>query len=311
MTDTDMDGGGLYPWQEGDKIIKYSRPRADIVISPMTVVMPNGVKYIIPEKRFENQTLGANVYDYDGWEFRYLYLDANGDIHYKSARTSGGLSNYPPDPPEGSVRLGYILVGYGTEEPDGTLVTIKDYDSNGTPVFKERIYHDSRYRDERLVRASGDDIAIGGTPYGAETINLNVTGKEYETHYLKLGKGKRSASISITRTDGSDYDKYTYGASLVVGRKSANNADGLGRSIWGTYVDSSGNSGQVTGRREGNYGVYILDPKVFGKSYTYLYDADLMPDPDDPEVIALKLTFYNRSSSTTENFDLKITWHAL
>ncbi|NBI31236.1 prophage endopeptidase tail family protein [Chengkuizengella marina] len=295
----------------GLPVSEWIAPVGDVVVSPMTVIMPNGVKHNLQEKRFENQDLGAGITDIDGWEFRYLYVDNEGEIQYYSAGTSGGGQEYPPDPPDNHcVRIGYLLIGYGTQDPDGDINTEKDF-STVKPNFKQRIYHDNRYRDERLVRANKNDIALGGTPYGSETISLSVTGKEYETYYLQLGKGKRSASISITRTDGTEYDAYTYGASLVVGRKSANNADGLGRSVWGTYVDSSGNAGQVTGRREGVYGAYILDPKVFGKSYTYLYDTDLMPHPDEPEVIALKLTFYNRSSSVTEDCDLKVTWHAL
>ncbi|MDP5274361.1 phage tail protein [Chengkuizengella axinellae] len=288
---------------------KFVRPRADVVVSDMAVIMPNQSKHVIQGKRFDNQLFGCGMYDFDGWEYRKLYVNSDLEIKYESEGTSGGGLEYPSNPPDGSLRLGYMLVGYGFESPDGDLSIEKTYNSDGSPAFKERIYHDNRYRDERLIRASDNELAFGGTPYGSEIINVNTS--NYQTYYINLGKGKRSASVSITRTDGSEFDNYSYGANLVIGRKAANNADNLGRSIWGTYVDSSGNAGQVTGRRQDNYTQYILDSKVFGKSYTYLYDADLMPHPEEPETISLKLTFYNRSSSSTENFDLKITWHAL
>jgi phage minor structural protein len=299
-----------YP--SGTSIYLWSQPTADIVVSSGTVVMPDGRYLQIPATRFNGQTLGSNPGDYDGWEFRYLWIDTNGNVQFASAGTSGGWNQYPPNPPAGSLRIGYMLVGYGMEDPNGDLNNTKDYGTDKFPNFKERIYHDYRYRDQRALTAVDNDVAYGNLPYGAQTLSVSVSGKEYKTYYIPVGVGKRSVKLAISLDDGSGYDNYTYGADLTIGRKAANNADGKGRSVWGTYVDSSGNSGMVNGQRnQSPYGVHILNPKVWGKTYTMLYDADLMPDPADASKISLKLTFYNYSTSTTESFDLKLNWHAL
>jgi hypothetical protein len=40
-----------------------------------------------------------------------------------------------------------------------------------------------------------------------------------------------------------------------------------------------------------------------------LYDADLIPDPVNAEIITFKLNFYNYGS-TAETIDLGLNWHA-
>jgi phage minor structural protein len=287
----------------------WIRPTGDIVVSPMTVILPNNKKFVIPETRFNNQQLGANEGDFDGWEFRYLYVDSAGVVRLANAGTSGGWKVFPPNPPAGSVRIGYLLVGYGTESPDGMLNDTKEY-SNGIPVFKEKIYHDIRYRDERLVRVKDGEIIIGGTPYGTQIQNVSCGPSEYKTYYIPLGKGKRSANVSISIYDGTEYDNYNYGANLTVGRKAANDADGKGRPIFGSFTDVDGVRAHVQGRRNlSPYGIHILNPRVWNKSYSMLYDADLVPDPANAEIISLKLVFYN-NGGTTETFDLRLNWHA-
>mgnify|MGYP001492343415 CR=1 FL=1 len=300
-----LSSGSVYLW---------TRPSADVVVAPMEVVMPDGQYKQIPETRFSNQQLGTNVGDIDGWEFRLLYLDNNGVVKYESQGTSaGGVKAYPTTPAAAAVRIGYLFVGYGIQDPDLMLQDGKHYDDNGYPLFKEIIYHDNRFRDERAVRANGSsEVALGGSPYGAQVLAVSVAAKTYQTYYIPVGAGRRSVNLSITIDDGTDYDNYTYGAQLTVGRKAANNADGLGRSVWSTYVDADGQKGHVTGQRNlSPYGPHILSPRVWNKSYTCLYDADLIPSPDDASVIALKLTFYNYHASVTESFNLKLNWHAL
>ncbi len=311
-------GGGPYanyPCEvdSGMAIYNYAKPTGDVVVSPLTVNTPDFRKVSIPTTTFSNETFGANVGDYDGWEFRYIYLDTNDNVLIKSAGTSGGLDEYPPDPPSGSTRIGYMLVGYGKQEPDDTLNSTKDLDSAGRPAFKERIYHDIRYRDEKRVKVNGDQLELVDTPYGTSTLNLSVSSGQYVDKYINIGKGKRSISLSLTLDDGTDYDNYDYGASITLGRKSANNADGQGRPLWATYSDADNNRGHVQQQRNRSpYGVHILTPRVWNKSYTLLYDADIMPDPSNPEELAIKLTFHNYHSSYTDgSFDLKVNWHAL
>lgn len=297
---------------QGNLIYKWIRPVGDIVVSPMTVVMPNKKRFVITETRFAQQTLGTSRSDQDGWEFRILYIDSNGQVKLESAGTQGGLRQYPPNPPAGSVRIGYMLIGDGLTLPDGTINSGRDRDSRSRPIFKELIYHDFRYRDERLIRTSDRDILIGGVPYGTQTLAVSVAAKEYKTYYIPVGKGRRSTNLSITIDDGSGYDNFLYGANLTVGRKAANDADGKGRPIFGSYTDADGQRGHVTGLRNiAPYGIHVLSPRVWNKQYTMLYDIDLMPDPNDPSVISLKLTFYNYSSSVSESFNLKLNWHAL
>jgi phage minor structural protein len=287
----------------------WIRPTGDIVVSPMTVILPNNKKFVIPETRFNNQQLGANQGDFDGWEFKYLYVDSTGVVRIASAGTSGGWKVFPPNPPAGSVRIGYLLVGYGTESPDGMLNDTKEY-NNGIPVFKEKIYHDIRYRDERLVRVKDGEIIIGGAPYGTQLLTVTCNPGEYKTYYIPLGKGKRSANVSISLSDGTEYDNYNYGANLTVGRKAANDADGKGRPIFGSFTDVDGVRAHVQGRRNiSPYGIHILSPRVWNKSYTMLYDADLIPDPTNAEIISLKLVFYNYGGSV-ETFNLRLNWHA-
>ncbi|MBB6689900.1 phage tail protein [Cohnella xylanilytica] len=299
-------------YSSGTSVYLWNLPTGDIVVSAGTAIMPDGRYLQIPAARFNGQTLGTNPGDYDGWEFRHLWIDVNGNVQLAAAGTSGGWNLYPPNPPAGSLRIGYMLVGYGMEDPDGSLNSTKDYATDKYPNFKERIYHDYRYRDQRAITAVDNDVAYGGVPNGAQTLSVSVSGKQYQTYYIPIGMGKRSVKLAISLDDGSGYDAYTYGADLTIGRKAANNADGKGRSVWGTYVDSSGSSGMVNGQRNASpYGVHILTPRVWGKTYTMLYDADLMPDPADASRIALKLTFYNYSASTTESFDLSLRWHAL
>ncbi|MBP2898917.1 hypothetical protein J8340_23270, partial [Escherichia coli] len=290
----------------------WTYPTADIVVTAAEVVMPDGTYRRIPETRFTNQRLGANQDDYDGWEFRYLYINSSGVVQISSAGTSGGWNVYPPNPPAGSVRIGFMLVGYGHEEPDGSLDSRKEYDATGYPIFKERIYHDTRYRDERMVRAEAGDVALGGTPYGSQTIYVSCGPREYQTLHIPVGKGKRSVNLSLSLYDSSGYDNYNYGAQMTVGRKAANNADGKGRPLWATYTDADNARGHVSGQRNiSPYGVHILSPRVWNRQYTMLYDADLMPDPTDSSLIALKLTFYNYHATASEAFNLKLTWHAL
>jgi phage minor structural protein len=287
----------------------WIQPKGDIVVSPMTVIMPNNKKFVIPETRFNSHQLGAGSSDFDGWEFRYLYVDTSGIVQLASAGTSGGWKVYPPNPPAGCVRIGYLLVGYGTESPDGMLNSTKEY-SNGIPVFKERIYHDIRYRDERLVRVKDGEVIIGGAPYGTQTLNVSCAASQYKTYYIPLGKGRRSANVSISLSDGTEYDNYNYGANLTVGRKAANDADGKGRPIFGSFTDVDGVRAHVQGRRNiSPYGIHILSPRVWNRSYSMLYDADLVPDPTNAEIISLKLVFYNYGG-TTETFDLRLNWHA-
>ncbi|WP_308637728.1 phage tail protein [Paenibacillus silvisoli] len=292
-------------------VFLWNQPKADIVVSAMEVIMPDGKYVVIPETRFNNQTLGAGSTDFDGWSYKYLYVDSGGVVRMASAGTSGGLAAYPPNPPAGSIRIGYMLVGYGKEDPDGGLSNSKDFGTDGFPVFKERIYHDVRYRDERAIRAAAGDVAYGGAPYGAQTLAVSVGANSYQTYYVQVGAGRRSVNLSISLDDGSGYDNYTYGAQMTIGRKAANNADGLGRSFWATYVDADGARGHVTGQRNlVPYGVHVLSPRVWNKTYTMLYDIDLMPDPNNGGIIALKLTFRNYGGSA-ESFSLKLNWHAL
>ncbi|MEK3882433.1 phage tail spike protein [Paenibacillus sp. PL2-23] len=304
--------GVSFNYLSSGSVFLWTRPVADVVVSAVEVVMPDGSYKLIPETRFNTQTLGAGAGDIDGLEFRYLYINSSGVVQYASAGTAGGEITYPPNPPAGGVRLGFMVVGYGREDPDGTIRVLKEVDANGYPVFKERIYHDIRYRDERSVRADGSDVAFGGTPYGAQSLAVSCGPKTYQTYYVPVGKGRRSLNLSLTLDDGSGYDNYNYGAQLTVGRKAANNADGKGRSLWATYTDADNVRGHVSGQRNTSpYGVHVLSPRVWGRSYTMLYDADLMPDPTDGSAIALKLTFYNYHNSTTESFNLKLNWHAL
>lgn len=106
--------GNMYLW---------NKPAADIVVSDMEVYFQDGKYFVIPETRFNSQSCG-NPIDFDGWEFRYLYIDTNGVIHNSTAGTSGGLDEYPPDPPAGSIRSSYLFYGFGTEEPDGHLNSV-------------------------------------------------------------------------------------------------------------------------------------------------------------------------------------------
>ncbi|SEM82157.1 phage tail protein [Paenibacillus sp. OV219] len=290
----------------------FSRPQGDIVVSAMEVIMPDGKYLTIPETRFAAQILGAGFSDFDGWEFRYLYVDSGGVVRLTNAGTSGGWTAYPPNPPTGSIRIGYILIGFGKEDPDGGLNSSKDFGTDGFPVFKEKIYHDVRYRDERAIRAVAGDIAYGGVPYGAQTLAVSAAAGTYQTYYVQIGAGRRSVNLSLSLDDGSGYDNYTYGAQLTVGRKAANNADGLGRSLWATYVDVDNVRGHVNGQRNlSPYGVHVLSPRVWNKTYTMLFDVDLTPDPNNGGVIAFKLTFRNYSGSVSESFNLKLNWHAL
>lgn len=283
---------------------------ADIVVSSAVVIMPNKQRFVIQETRFSARNVHVPGTDADGWKFIYLWVNTSGVIQNAEAGTSGGWKVYPPNPPAGCVRLGYLLAGFGTEDPDGTLNSTFNF-SGGLPVYTQRIYHDTRYRDERAVRAEGGEALLGGVPYGVQTITVNTAPGEFKTFYLQVGKGKRSVNASLTLDDGSGYDNYSYGAQMVVGRKAANNADGLGRPVWANYTDADGQRGHVTGQRNlSPYGIHILNPRVWGKSYTLLYDADLMPDPSNAAVIALKLTFRNFGGSS-ESFDLKVNWHAL
>lgn len=304
--------GVSFSYLSSGSVFLWTSPVADVVVSAAEVVMPDGSYKIIPETRFNARTLGANPGDLDGLELRYLYINSAGVVQYASAGTSGGEVSYPPNPPAGSVRIGFMVTGYGREDPDGTIRVTKEVDANGYPVFKERIYHDVRYRDERSVRADGSDVAFGGTPYGSQSLAVSCGPQTYQTYYIPVGKGRRSLNLSMSLDDGSGYDNYNYGAQLTVGRKAANNADGKGRSLWATYTDADNVRGHVTGQRNiSPYGVHVLSPRVWARNYTMLYDADLMPDPADGSAIALKLTFYNYHSSTTESFNLKLNWHAL
>ncbi|WP_409346769.1 phage tail spike protein [Paenibacillus sp. MBLB4367] len=295
----------------GQKIIQFPNVTADIVVSGTTVVMPDKRRFVVPETRFNSYTVSVPGSDEDGWKFTYLYVNSSGVPQITDAGTSGGENVYPPNPPSGSVRLGYLLVGFGKEAPDGTINSSKNFDGNGYPIWTQRIYHDNRYRDERAVRANGNEALLGGAPYGAQTLAVSVAGQAYQTYYIPVGKSRRSVNLSITLDDGSGYDNVLYGASVVVGRKAANNADGKGRPLWATYVDADGGRGHVAGQRNtAPYGVHVLSPRVWNKSYTMLYDCDLMPDPNDASTISLKLTFYNYSGSA-ESFNLKLNWHAL
>jgi len=226
----------------------------------------------------------------------------------------GNLDQYPPNPPSGSVRIGYLIVGANDTYPDGSLSIGLDLDdTTGKPNNKYKIYHDVRYRDEQKVRVNGNELEIVNTPYGTNTLTLNVGTDQYVDKYINIGKGKRSIQCSITLDDGSGYDNYDYGANLTIGRKSANNADGKGLPVWATYTDADNNRGHVQQQRNTSpYGIHILNPRVWNKNYTLLYDADIMPDPNNPDDLAIKLTFHNYSSSYTDgSFDLKVNWHAL
>lgn len=314
LTSTSFTGvtGIAYNFRSTGSVYLWTVPVADVVVSAAEVIMPDGSYKTTPETRFNSRALGAGNSDLDGWGYVYLYINPSGVVQYATAGTQAGKIAYPPNPPAGSIRMGFLLVGFGTEDPDGVASINKDYGTDGYPVFKERIYHDNRYRDERAVRADGSDVVLGGTPYGAKMLAVSVGPRAYQTYYIPVGKGRRSVNLSMSLADSSGYDNFLYGAQLTIGRKAANNADGLGRSLWATYVDASQVRGHVTGQRDfAPYGVHVLSPRVWNKTYTMLYDADLMPDPTDASMITLKLTFYNYSSSTTEIFDLKLNWHAL
>lgn len=303
-----------YQWSVGKIIYSWTEPHADVVVSKMSVLMPDNTRFIIPETRFENRPIGNAEDDWDGWGFRTVYVDVNGVLQFKTASTLFGVNQYPSNHPEGSVRVGYMLVGCGESEPDGSASDAFDfeYDSEGFPVFKQFIYHDVRYRDERVIRTNGQELLIGGAPYGSQILNVSVNPGEYKTFFIRIGKGRRSANVSLTLTDGADYDNYSYGANLTVGRRSANNADGQGRPLYASYTDADNNVGHVQQRRDtAPYGIHVLSPRVWNRSYTMLYDADLTPDPNDAEMITLKLLFYNYSTTTAESFDLRINWHAL
>ncbi len=310
-------GYEYYPCEFFDQmaIYKFKKPIGDIVVSPFKASYENNrIVENTTETRFSSYTLGTNQGNTDGWTYVYLWIDSNGVVSIDQSDTLFGTIEYPPDPPSGSIRIGYILTGYGESSPDGTLSTDKRFSyPEGIPVFRDFIYHDIRYRDEKKVKVNNNQLELSNTPYGSSTLTLNVATGEYVDKYINIGKGKRSIDCSITLTDGSGYDTVNYGATMKVGRKSANNADGQGYPLWGSYTDSDGNRGHFQQiRNDATYGEYILSPKVWGQTYTLLHSADIMPDPSNPDQLALRLTFHNYSSTNTDgSFDLKINWHAL
>jgi len=299
----------------GRAIYDFKNPVGNINISNGELVTKSNTRVRTSLSTYENVNLGlADLDAYDSWEFVYFYYNLNKQLVMSRSDTFAGQSKYPPSLSDGEIGVGYLLVGFGTSEPDGSVNNSgADFKTDGTPNFKQKIYHDIRWRDQRTVSVSNNQLQLSDTPYGTTTFSLNVSTNQYVDKYISIGSGKRSVDCSFTLDDGSGYDTVNYGATLKVGRKSANNADGQGYPLWGSYTQSDGARGHFQQiRQDATYGEYVLSPKVWGKNYTLLQSADIMPDPNNPEKLALRLTFHNYSSSYSDgSFNLKVNWHAL
>ncbi|MGI5841634.1 MAG: hypothetical protein ACOX6N_05455, partial [Patescibacteria group bacterium] len=295
------------------KVYTHPTAKVDINISSSVAVTKYQTRLNPIKTDWLNYDITIGDKDYDGWVFGYIYIDTSGDLNIVQAGTSGGGRVYPPDPPDGCIRVGYLIFGNGNEDPSGSLTSDRQFDSNGIPIYKVIIKQDFRYRDDKLIQYNSTDIGANITTYDSTIVTATVSARSYYTTYIPLGISKRQCDVSITsNTSITAADTLRQGAKFTVGRKPAGGSSAGIKLVSGVYVDASGYATHVDQKRHSTnpaYGDYIVPPTALNVYHTTIYDMDLIPYPTDLTQICLKIVFYNYYSSS-ETVNLRITWQA-
>jgi|GEM_PF-4288520 len=289
----------------------YTWPVATIDVSVSACRAVNSLKQLLrlPVKTWTSLNVTTNPEDYDGSEYRPIWINDSGVIEMGASGTGGGSydpaePNYYGTPYVHAVKIGYLIIGYNKTEPNGLINSNKNFDSNGIPVFTTIIKHDLRYRQEVVLRNDGG-AAANLTSYVTEVKSIAMAANSYQTVYIPLGTGKKQGNVSITaNASKTAADNLVQGASFVVGRKAAAGTESGVLVVWGIYVDSTGNATHVDQKRNDTGFDYLIPPAALNATYAYIYDMDLMPYPSDAKQIALKVQFYNPTANT-ESLNLR------
>ena len=237
---------------------------------------------------------------------RYIYV--NSTWHFYDTYSSN------------DILVGYLMCGFGKTEPSG-IYSFGNFDTNtdNTPVWKAIVKQDFRYRNDKLIQYDLSGNGVNLSTYGTDMISMILTGANssvqsiYNTHtkYIPLGISKRTCDLSITsNTTKTGADILVQGAHFNVGRKAAG-GDSYGiKVLWGIYVNSDGTSVHVDQKRNSvTWGDYVIPPTALNTIYTIICDLDIMPYPNNPNIMCLKVVLFNYSN-VDETVNLRLNWSA-
>lgn len=283
-----------------------------------SVVLKNG-KYV----RFNNDItydlpISVGFSDVDGWSYRVLYINGNGEIKHVNDGTTGlvvdenNIKKYPRNPrysnmdsvtPDANaIVLGAILCGTDAKKP-----------------FNSYIFMHPDFRDERAIKVSTESFSLGQlsdsnveksilsastVTYGswAKSAITMSNGETYEIA-VPIGKGKRLAIVSIATTDLSNAvdDNASFGATLHVGLKDPY------VDAWQPKVSVGHGDHFIDGYVEDSYGKYIVSRASLGWSYRRIKDAFLKIGADGETYLHVVLHQY----MYTETRSVRLGWYAL
>lgn len=295
---------GAYLWD--------SSPSGTLVlyIKAGSAILKNGTYVNLPNDTYLSMPVSVDVVnDYDGWQYRVIYVNSAGNITYMVAGTTAGIvdewniSAYPANPRNSidanAVILGVVLCGGNAraKKPYGNYV----------------IMHPD-FRDERALKVI-DKVSTGGKysttiqksllatssgSYGSWASTIGLSAGQNYIIALPIGQGKRIANVSIssatslTTTD----DHPNYGATLFLGLKDPCN--NTSQPKWAINYGSQ----FIDNRYADGSGTYLVSPGSLGWNYMNIRDAWLEIVSDGE--VYLKVELYQTNYSESRN--IRLNW---
>lgn len=283
-----------------------------------SVVLKNG-KYVKFSSDFTyDLPVSIGFTDYDGWQYRVLYVDSNGTIQQVSDGTTGDvidedtISKYPKNPR-------YNSMGNGTPDENCVVLGAVLCGSDATKPFNSYFFMHPDFRDERAVKVTTDwinsdrtkDAQVEKSIFATSTVTYGSwvksslpmsSGETYEIA-LPIGKGKRLAIVSISSMpiEYMQDNSASYGAVIHVGLQDPYNQAWQPRVSIGygdKFIDSYCND---------SYGDYIVSNSSLSWTYRRIKDAYLKIGADGE--VYLHVILHQYTSSETR--DIRLGWYAM
>lgn len=295
------------------------RANANLLIKAGSAILRNGVYVKFPNDINYIMPVSVGFTDIDGWQYRVLFVNGNGQITHLDTGTAGGIDNrwkidnYPAHPR-------YNNIGTGTPDPNCIVLGAILCGGNKTNQFGAYGIMHPDFRDERALKVNNlvyalpayygdiDTIeksvlttsAVSVGSWTASSLNL-TSGQKYEVA-VPIGKGKRMAIVSFASRNPVNYydDSPNYGAVIFVGLRDPY------EDAWQPNVSVGYGNYFIDSFYTDAYGNYVVHESSMGWSYRRITDAYLEIGVDGETY--LHFTLYQRTS--TETRDIRANWFA-
>jgi hypothetical protein len=292
---------------------------ARLLIKAGSAILRNGTYIKFPNDITYDMPVSVSLGDADGWQYRVLFINGNGQITHLATGTAGslidkwGIDTYPAHPR-------YNNIGTGTPDPNcivlGTILCggTKNYSFNA-----HEIMHPD-FRDERALKVNNLVYSLPAYYGDVKTIEKSVlttsavsigswttnsislsSGQKYEVA-VPIGKGKRMAIVSFcgVAVDLSYQDTSFTGAVLFVGLKNP------WKRAWQPCISIGYGDHFIDSYFQDAYGNFVVHENSMGWTYRRITDAYLNIGVDGETYFHFVL--YQRTNS--ENRGLRVNWFA-